>query len=208
MKRQQRRAFLASGLLVALGMTLASGCAVPPNRGSSPGSVSTELQPSAASPAGRVRGYQFARRYSDVVRINGKPVTQLVEYGFDYDRASTVRRVFSDQGELLSEDLLVESLRANPAEEARMHELVRTHPRLGPLMNEPGLLVHAGGFVFREPDDPFCSKASRCLRYIVSKGDGSIPHIHAVVDLVRDRIVYPHLDESRPAVAGGKEFRP
>ncbi len=155
-----------------------------------------------------MQGFQFARRYSDVVRIDGKNVQQVVEYGFDYDRASTVRRIFTPEGELISEELLVESLRANPAEEARLNELVRTHPTLGPLMDEPDLLVHAGGFVFRKPEDASCSKGSRCLRYIVSKGDGSVPHINAVVDLVRDLVVYPHLDETSPALAAGKESHP
>lgn len=199
---------LRCALLALVGAALASGCAHAPARSDAGKHVASEIQPSAANPAGRMQGFQFARRYSDVVRIDGKNVQQVVEYGFDYDRASTVRRIFTPQGELMSEELLVESLRANPAEKARLNELIRTHPTLGPLMDEPDLLVHAGGFVFRKPEDPFCSKGSRCLRYIVSKGDGSIPHINAVVDLVRDLVVYPYLDESSPALAAGKESRP
>lgn len=155
---------------------------------------------SAADPAGRLRGFQLARRYSDVVRIDGRDVQQQVEYGFDYDRAATVRRIFDVQGRLMSEDVFeAESLRANAAEEARLHELVRTHPQLGPMMEQPDLLVHSGGFVVREADDPYCGLHSRCLRYIVSRGDGSIPHIHAVVDLVSDRVVHPFYDDKTPA---------
>lgn len=147
---------------------------------------------SAADPAGRIRGYQFARRYQDVVKTGSGAVSQTVEYGFDYDRRVTVRRIFDADGKLVAEDLFeAESLHANPAESARVRELVETHPQLGPLMAQPDLLVHAGGFVVREPGDPYCDTGSRCLRFIVSKGDGSQTVIHAIVDLVSDRVVYP-----------------
>lgn len=155
---------------------------------------------SEVDPAGRMAGYQFARRYRDVVKVDGRDVRQDVEYGFDYGRRSTVRRVFDLDGRLLSEDLLPgESLRANPAEEERLEALVRGHPRLGPLMaGRDDLLVHRGGFVVREAGDPWCDLGSRCLRFIVSAGDGSIPVIHAVVDLVSDRVVYTHDDHQVP----------
>lgn len=147
---------------------------------------------SAADPAGRITGYQFARRYQDVVKTDSGVVSQTVEYGFDYDRRVTVRRIFDADGALVAEDLFeAESLHANPAESARVRELVETHPQLGPLMTQPGLHVHAGGFVVREPGDPYCDIGSRCLRFIVSKGDGSQTVIHAIVDLVSDRVVYP-----------------
>jgi len=156
---------------------------------------------SAVDPAGRMSGYQFARRYRDVVKVDGRDVRQDVEYGFDYDRRSTVRRVFDLDSRLLSEELLPgESLRANAAEEERLEALVRGHPQLGPLMaGRDDLLVHRGGFVVREAGDPWCDLGSRCLRFIVSAGDGSIPVIHAVVDLVSDRVVYTHDDHQVPA---------
>lgn len=147
---------------------------------------------SAANPAGRITGYQFARRYQDVVKTGSGTVSQMVEYGFDYDRRVTVRRIFTSDGTLVAEDLFeAESLHANPAESARVRELVETHPQLGPLMSRRDLLVHAGGFVVREPGDPYCDIGSRCLRFIVSTGDGSETVIHAIVDLVTDRVVYP-----------------
>ncbi len=198
-------------LLVAAFILALSACA---STSSTIGSESPQqpAQPlaSAADPAGRMRGYQFARRYDDVVRIDGRNVQQSVEYGFDYERALTVRRIYDTAGNLQSEDEIPgESLRANPAEEARLHELVRTHPQLGPLMGEPGLHVQTSGFVMREPGDPYCDLGSRCLRYIVSKGDdGSIPHIHAVVDLVSDRVVYPFHDETPSAAMADKESNP
>jgi hypothetical protein len=190
---------LVNSFRLAPVLTLLVACAGPSSeRGVAPSSP--EPVASAADPAGRITGYQFARRYDDVVKIDGRDVRQTVEYGFDYDRRATVRRILDLDGRMMSEDLLPESLRANPAEEARMNELVRTHPQLGPMMDEPGLWVHSGGFVVRDPEDPYCHIGSRCLRYIVSKGvDGSIRHIHAVVDLVSDRVVHPFYDDQTPA---------
>lgn len=198
--RMQPVAVIVAAIAVSLGGCAGSAALRAPAAESA--SLQTDVPvASAADPAGRLRGYQLARRYEDVVRIDGRSVRQVVEYGFDYDRAATVRRIFSEQGDLMSEDVFeAESLRANPAEEARLHELVRTHPQLGPLLDEPDLLIHSGGFVVREPDDPYCGLRSRCLRYIVSKGDGSISHIHAVVDLVSDRVVHPFYDDKSPAV--------
>lgn len=179
-------------------VALLAGCAGGGAR--NPSTAGAEPVASAADPAGRMRGYQMARRYDNLVKIDGRDVRQVVEYGFDYDRKQTVRRIHDLDGRLLSEDFFpAESLRANPAEQARMTELVRTHPQLGPMMDEPGLLIHDGGFVVREGDDPWCGLESRCLRFIVSKGDGSIRHIHAVVDLVSDRVVHPFYDDQTPA---------
>jgi len=204
MSRSSRAPFPA--ILAAGVIALLSACAATPERaGGVPDEIAAPVR-SAADPAGRITGYQFARRYEDVVRIDGNNVHQVVEYGFDYDLARTVRRIYTPQGELVDEQPIgPESLRANPAEEARLVELVSTHPQLGPLMREPGLLVHSGGFVFREPDDPYCSRGSRCLRFIVSKGDGSIPHIHAVVDLVSDLVVYPFYETHVANLAARKE---
>lgn len=204
----RQRAINAPGR-IALGATLAfavAGCASVPATPAQadattsrvpadvPASAGTNPEPvaSAADPAGRITGYQFARRYQDVVKVDGRTVAQTVEYGFDYDRRVTVRKIFDTSGALVAEDLFeAESLHANPAESARVRELVATHPQLGSLLAQPDLHVHAGGFVVREPGDPYCDTGSRCMRFIVSKGDGSQTVIHAIVDLVSDRVVYP-----------------
>jgi len=152
---------------------------------------------SAADPAGRMHGYQRARDYRDVVKIDGRDVVQQVEYGFDYARGTTVRRITRDDGTPPSEEVLpTTTLRANPAETDRLLELVRTHPQLGPKMQAADLFVHGGGFVVRTPGDPYCDIGSRCIRVIVSSGDGSINILHAVVDLMSDRVVYPFYEHS------------
>jgi hypothetical protein len=148
---------------------------------------------SAVDSAGRMRGYEMNRRVDDVVKIDGMDVRRSIEYGFDYDRGTTLQRTYDADGKLIEEKLLPSrALRATEREEARLRALVDGHPELGPIMQRPGLLVHSGGFVVYRPTDPYCSVGSRCIRFIVSAGDGSEHVIHAVVDLVSDRVVYPH----------------
>jgi hypothetical protein len=161
---------------------------------------------SAADPAGRMQGFQQARRYADVARIDGKDVRRTVEYGFDYGRHGTVRRDYDENDRLIGDELQPNvTLRANAAEEARLVELVRTHPQLASAMAEPGLIVHAGGFVLQEPGHPHCDAGSRCIRVVVSKGDGSIRHVYALVDLVSDRVIEPFHVPSQPGAPGLKK---
>ena len=184
---------LPASIVGLLAVVALAGCArTAPRAGDAENAAGAPLA-SSADPDGRMRGYQVLNRYDDVIKVDGASVQQTVEYGFDYDRRLTVRRFFDRAGTLIAEEELpTEFLRANDAESARMLELVRTHPQLGPLMAEPDLIVHRGGFVVREPGDPHCDLKSRCMRFIVSKPDGTTPHIHAVVDLVTDRVVYPY----------------
>jgi len=204
-----RRLHPVSFAIAAIAAVAIAGCAGTTQRAGTGAGATDGPLASSADPAGRMTGYQFARRYDDVVKIDGRDVRQTVEYGFDYDRKATVRRITAPDGTVMSEELFpAESLRANEAESARLLELVRTHPQLGPMMSEPGLIVHRGGFVVREPDDPYCGEGSRCLRFIVSKGDGSIPFIHAIVDLVSDRVVHPFEDNStHPAASAATESK-
>lgn len=191
--------------MLALLLVACAGGGSPGSPVSSPASLNGPVA-SSADPTGRIRGYQFNRKYDDRVKVDGQLISRTIEYGFDYDVAMTVRRT-SNQGEReFSEERLPNvTLRANPAESARMIELVRSHPQLGPLMRQDDLNIHAGGFVVREAGDPYCDLGSRCLRVIVSRGDGSTPVLHAVVDLVSDRVVYPdyrHSTDNRPAAKG------
>lgn len=206
MRGGNRRVCASLPVLIA---ALASGCAAtqqPVTAVPAAGVIADAPVASAADPAGRMRGYQFARSYRDVVKIDGENVQQTVEYGFDYDRHATVRRISREDGALVSEALMPnQSIRANASESARLEELVRTHPQLGPLMRQPDLLIHSGGFVVRQPGDPYCDVGSRCLRFIVSAGDGSVSVIHAIVDLVSDRVVYPFYDDRTPVATRKSE---
>lgn len=184
-----------AGYVAGMWMAIAAVAADSTHAREAVASATPEPVPSAADPAGRMTGYQLARRYSDVLKIDGKNVPRTIEYGFDYDKRTTVRRTYDDEGRLIAEDAKQDTLRANDAESERMIELVRTHPALGALMDKPGLHVHAGGFVVRQAGDPYCNAESRCLRVIVSAGDGSIPVLHAIVDLVSDRVVYPFVND-------------
>ena len=56
-----------------------------------------------------------------------------------------------------------------------------------------------GGFAFREAGDPGCSDGSRCVHVIVSGGDdGQRPVAHAIVDLMRRRVVHPFYGPDNP----------
>lgn len=147
---------------------------------------------SAADPDGRMTGFQLNRRYGDVIQVDGRKVQRTVEYGFDYTKRTTVKKVFDADGKLLVEtEEPGATLRASAAEEARLVELVRTHPQLEEKMAEPDLHIYAGGFVLQDPKHPHCWLHSRCIRVVVSKGDGSTGHVYALVDLVTDRVVEP-----------------
>jgi YD repeat-containing protein len=181
-------------LLSILAAVVVAGCAGSLTGGDAEEVVSAHAPvASVVDPSGRMRGYEMNRRVDDVVKLDGLDVRRSVEYGFDYDRGTTLQRTYDAEGRLIEEKLLPSrALRATEREEARLRELVAGHPTLGPVMRRPGLLVHAGGFVVYRPGDPYCSAGSRCIRFIVSAGDGSEQVIHAVVDLVSDRVVYPH----------------
>lgn len=178
-----------SALLVVV-VTLA-GCASASVQPSRQTALSEPLV-SSADPAGRMRGYQPNRRYQDVFEIDGRTEQRSIEYGFDYDRKVTVRKMFDPQGRLIEEvEEPATTLRASPVEEARLVELVRTHPQLGRKMTKPGLHIYAGGFVLLDAGHPHCGLHSRCIRVVVSREDGSVGHVYALVDLVTDRVVEP-----------------
>jgi hypothetical protein len=67
-------------------------------------------------------------------------------------------------------------------------------------------VIWAGGFVMRKPGDRYCDRGTRCIYAILAEDEGFRPLRRAIVDLQRDRVVYPDFDaESRlevPSTAG------
>lgn len=138
----------------------------------------------------RMRGYVLAREYYDRWSEHGVELHRRVEYGYDYDRAVTLQRVFDLEGRLLAEqELPLVTLAPTAAELDRIIALARAHPQLAPALAESDLFMH-GGFAVREAGDPACGERSRCLMVIVSADGGYREVAHAVVDLVTDRVVY------------------
>lgn len=152
------------------------------------------LTASALDESGRLHGVVIGRHYQDRFLIDGKDVYRDIEYGWDYDRGVAVFRVLDTDGKLLSsEDRVGESISLSDEERARVEALVRTYPELSAAVNQPGdVSFWAGGFIYRAQDDRYCGEGSRCVRAIVSKDGGYTEVAHAVVDLMRDRVVYPH----------------
>lgn len=145
--------------------------------------------------SGRMRGYVESSKVTDFCPDQGSRRDDercVVTRGWDYDRGVTIVRTYDPDGRLIG---TVEPPGANlslvPEEKARVETLVRSDPRTSAIVNKPGVLIWTGGFVMREPGDPWCDKGSRCIRAIAYVGDGQTTVLHSVVDLMRDQVVYP-----------------
>jgi hypothetical protein len=189
---------LASALACALG-----ACASIAPQGPRPAAPAPELAASEVSDSGRMRGVVINRRYRDFFMIDGAKVHRDIELAWDYDRGTAIRRTYDLSGKLLqTEDLPGAEMRLTAVEDERLKELIRTHPTLKHVANEPGVVIWAGGFVMRIPGDRYCDKGTRCIYATLSKDEGFTPIVRAIVDLQRDRVVYPDFDPGTRAKAG------
>lgn len=151
-------------------------------------------------PDGRLRGYVESARASDFCPGPMKWRNDqrcVVTRGWDYSKGVTLVRTYDPSGKLLRE--MIEpgaDLSLVAAEQIRVESLVRSEPTIASVVNRPTVRVWAGGFVFREPGDPFCDRGSRCVHAIAAANDGDDAVAHAIVDLMTDRVVYP---EYKPA---------
>lgn len=154
-----------------------------------------EAPPSADGGHGRMSGYVESQRATDFCPDQNRRRADercVVTRGWDYAAGVGIQRVFDPQGRRISEEVLPGAdLSLTPAERRRVEDLVRADPQLAPIINQPGVRVWAGGFVVREPGDPYCDRGSRCVRAIAGANDGNDAVAHAVVDLMTDRVVYP-----------------
>lgn len=183
------RAALLAGAFAALAL---SGCASAPPRQAA---AASELVASDVAEDGRMRGIVINRRYGDFFVVDGKEVRREIELAWDYDRATAIRRTYDPSGKLLqTEDLPGAEMRLTPAEDARVKALVSGYPTLKDVVKRPGVVIWAGGFVLRKPGDRWCDKGTRCIHAIMSTDNGVTAVAHAIVDLQRDRVVYPEYD--------------
>ncbi|MFC4821805.1 hypothetical protein [Dokdonella ginsengisoli] len=142
--------------------------------------------------AGRLHGYVVGRRHSDFSWKDGKEQRFQVEYGWDYDQGIALRKTFDQSGALLKTQRVTgEEPPLTEAERERVQVLVREQPELKPLIERPGVVVWAGGFVYRKPGDPYCGDRTRCIHAIASADGGNTAVSHSIVDLQSDRVVYP-----------------
>ena len=182
-----KTAFLPASLLGAL----LTACAGPASLKHSDAPIASDV------PAeGRMHGYVVQRQHSDFYIENGREVRIRVEYGWDYDRGTGVRRTFDVDGKLVrSEDLSGADVRLGAIEAQRVRALVLGHPILHDVVSEPGVKLWTEGFAYRVGGDRYCGLGSRCIHAIASAGPQDLtPVAHAIVDLQSDRVVYPFYD--------------
>jgi hypothetical protein len=184
--------FLAA---VFAGASLA-GCATYRPQAAAP---APELIPSDVPESGRMHGIVLNRRYGDFFVIDGEVVRREIQLAWDYDRGTAIRRIYDLQGNLLrTEDSPRPEMRLTDLENERVKDLVRGYPTLKDIAGRPDVVFWAGGFVMRIPGDRYCDKGTRCIYATLSKDNGFTPIVRAIVDLQRDRVVYPDFDpESR-----------
>lgn len=182
---------LARSLASGLAVFVLAGCAggrVVPDEGAA-------LVRSDVPDEGRMRGVVINRRYGDVFHVDGRKVRRQIELAWDYDRGTAIKRIYDESGRLLgSEDLPGAEMRLTPAENDRVKALVRGYPSLKGVASRPGVVIWAGGFVLRQPGDRWCDARTRCIHAILSSDNGATAVAHAIVDLQRDRVVYPEYD--------------
>jgi hypothetical protein len=184
------------GELVAVALTLLISACVHPVRKTN--AASDAPVASDVPAAGRMRGYVVERHYGDFQMVDGKEVRSEVEYGWDYDRATGVRKTFDATGKLLqSEDLVNGEMALGEIEQERVRALVRGQPALKSIANGPDVIIWAEGFLWRVTGDRYCDRGSRCIHAIIAKDGGLTAVGHAMVDLQTDRVVYPFYDGSK-----------
>lgn len=202
----------ASSLIAAAWVLLAlAGCASAPRNGPAP--ASPELVASQVSDTGRMKGIVVNRSYEDFFVHDGVETRRRIELAWDYDRGTAIRRTYDLDGKLLqTEDIAGAEMRLTPLEDDRVKALVNGYPTLGSIAQQPGVVIWAGGFVMRKPGDRYCDRGTRCIYAILAEDGGFRPIRRAIVDLQRDRVVYPDFDaESRlevPSTAGKVNEQP
>lgn len=174
-----------------------TGCAFAPRTG--PARATPELVASEVPAAGRMKGIVINRSYEDFFVHDGVETRRRIELAWDYDRATAIRRTYDLDGKLLlTEDIAGAEMRLTPAEDERVKALVLGYPTLRSIATQPGVVIWAGGFVMRKPGDRYCDRGTRCIYAILAEDGGFKPLRRAIVDLQRDRVVYPDFDaESR-----------
>lgn len=175
-------------IFCVVALSALAGCAT--QRVTTPGE--TGLVAEGTPVTGRLHGYIAARRHGDFILVAGKEQRREIEYGWDYDHAIGLRRTFDLDGKLLeTKELVGADLPLTSREVERARELVRADPQLAGIVNLPDVIIWSGGFAFRKPGDPSCSRGSRCIHVIAASNHGNTAVAHAIVDLQGDRVVYP-----------------
>ncbi len=140
------------------------------------------------------RGVLIVQTYEHEIKAGGGLQRQIVENGWDYDRAVAIERVYTLDRELISErDTPGVILRATDKEMETAVELVKQHPDLAKVVSADGAAFE-GGFIHMKHDEPDCDLQSRCVYVVVSLDNGRRKIAQAIVDLQTARVVDPRFD--------------
>ncbi|MEO8671356.1 MAG: hypothetical protein ABI411_08590 [Tahibacter sp.] len=166
---------------------------------SSDGTADDKLSASKASADIQLPAFVVTRHNEDVFRENDQDIPVIVEYGWDYRAGMGVQRVYNRDGSFRSERALPgQTLGFTDPEIELAFALTREAPELAVQLSEPNLNFYAG-FRYLDSGDVACGPGSRCLHVIVSGGDdGQRPIAHAIVDLMKRRMVHPFFTPDTP----------
>lgn len=143
------------------------------------------------------------RDYIELMKVDGHDERHRVQYAWNYTRAIAQRRLFAVDGTLQSvEDRPGLTLKATDDEIAYATGLVRNDPRLKDAAG--GATEFYGGFSVRDAGSE-CDVGSRCIRVLATRDQGRHNMFHAIVDLMRGRIVDASVDPGMRAIEDRSE---
>jgi hypothetical protein len=182
--------FLTGIILVIPALLIASvdgARAQPP--GDAPGDDSAQV----AAPATRHSGELLLRSWQDEVKIDGSDHLRRVEIAYDYGLGKARRRTYDAQDQLISDEVLAEQPRPNPAEIEEAFNTVRRDPELGQLARSLNAQLD-GGFLVREPEGKPCGPPTRCVQVHMLSESRRKMHHRSAVDLSHGRGRIAHRD--------------
>ena len=138
------------------------------------------------------------RDYAEDAKIDGQDVRRRVQYAWNYGRGVAQERVWvGEQGEPTVRDDVGLVLHATEPEMEFAYRIVREDPRLAKRV--PADALFYGGFIFRSANATPCGMRSRCVHVFATRDHGRHMDVHAIVDLMRARVVITDAD---PAMGG------
>jgi hypothetical protein len=159
----------------------------------SPADASGADAAQVAAPAIRHHGELLLRSWQDEVKIDGSDHLRRVEIVYDYGLGKARRRVYDAQDLLISDEVLAEQPRPNPAEIEEAFNTVRRDPELGRLARSLNAQFD-GGFLVREPEGKPCGPPTRCVQVHMLSESRRKMHHRSAVDLSHGRGRIAHRD--------------
>ena len=131
------------------------------------------------------------QRWDDEYKIDGEMVPRKIELGFDYNRNKSFKRIFDQDGTLLTETYAYDiPIGSTKQESLRAEYLVNNHPDLAGILKRDNVRTHSG-FIYYDPQDSKCGDQSRCIWVFGYDEEANMLVLRSLVDLVSDSVAYP-----------------